>query len=85
MAFIICHELIKDRRNYKEDLIVLTGNLYGEVPSQNIKRWRKASRRSLLWWKTIFGDDLYVEIMRHNQEDEDRVNPYLISLLKSIK
>ena len=24
--------------------------------------------------------DLYVELMRHNQEDEDRVNPVLISL-----
>ncbi len=30
---------------YKEDIIVLTGNLYGEVPSKILESWRKTSRR----------------------------------------
>ena len=65
---------------YKEDLIVLTGNLYGEVPSKILNVGERQAEEALLWWKTIFGVDLYVEIMRHHQEDEDRVNPVLITL-----
>ena len=65
---------------YKEDLIVLTGNLYGEVPSKILNVGERQAEEALLWWKDKFGADLYVELMRHNQEDEDRINPVLISL-----
>ena len=65
---------------YKEDLIVLTGNLYGEVPSKILNVGERQAEDALLWWKSIFGADLCVELMRHNQEDEDRVNPVLINL-----
>ncbi|MDO1501772.1 DNA polymerase III subunit alpha [Winogradskyella maritima] len=67
---------------YKEDLIVLTGNLYGEVPSKVLNVGENQAEEALLWWKDTFGDDLYVELMRHNQEDENRVNPVLIDLAK---
>ena len=65
-------------QKYKEDLIVLTGNLYGEVPSKILNVGEKQAKEALLWWKDQFKDDLYIEIMRHNQEDENRVNPTLI-------
>tara|TARA_B110000037_G_scaffold211369_1_gene262838 strand:- start:1504 stop:5889 length:4386 start_codon:yes stop_codon:yes gene_type:complete len=65
---------------YKDDLIVLTGNLYGEVPSKILNVGERQAEDALLWWKDKFGADLYVELMRHKQEDEDRVNPVLISL-----
>ncbi|WP_445736806.1 DNA polymerase III subunit alpha [Mariniflexile sp.] len=67
---------------YKEDLIVLTGNLYGEVPSKVLNVGENQAEEALLWWKKQFGDDLYIELMRHNQEDENRVNPVLIELSK---
>ncbi|MCB0387661.1 MAG: DNA polymerase III subunit alpha [Winogradskyella sp.] len=67
---------------YKEDLIVLTGNLYGEVPSKVLNIGENQAEEALLWWKDAFGDDLYIEIMRHNQEDENRVNAVLIELSK---
>ncbi|MDX1333599.1 MAG: PHP domain-containing protein, partial [Robiginitalea sp.] len=54
---------------YKEDIIVLTGNLYGEVPSKILNQGEKQAEEALLWWKEHFGDDLYVELMRHGQED----------------
>ncbi len=63
---------------YKEDLLVLTGNLYGEVPSKVLNVGESQAEEALLWWKEQFGDDLYIELMRHGQEDEDRVNPTLI-------
>ena len=67
---------------YKEDLIVLTGSLYGEVPSKILNIGEKQAEEALLWWKKTFGEDLYLEIMRHGQEDEDRVNQTLIAFSK---
>ncbi|WP_299339061.1 DNA polymerase III subunit alpha [uncultured Psychroserpens sp.] len=67
-------------QQYKEDLICLTGNLYGEVPSKVLNVGENQAEEALIWWKQEFGDDLYIELMRHNQEDENRVNPVLIKL-----
>ncbi|GAB5398791.1 MAG: DNA polymerase III subunit alpha [Aureisphaera sp.] len=67
---------------YKEDIIVLTGSLYGEVPSKVLNIGEKQAEEALLWWKETFGDDLYIEIMRHNQEDEQRVNTTLVEFSK---
>lgn len=69
-------------QEYKDDLIVLTGNLYGEVPGKVLNVGEKQAEEALLWWKEQFGDDLYMEIMRHGQEDEDRVNQVLIAFAK---
>ncbi|WP_299211298.1 DNA polymerase III subunit alpha [uncultured Dokdonia sp.] len=65
---------------YKDDIIVLTGNLYGEVPSKILNVGEKQAEEALLWWKEQFGDDLYIELMRHGQDDEDRVMPVLVTL-----
>jgi DNA polymerase-3 subunit alpha len=67
---------------YKEDVIALTGNLYGEVPSKILNVGEKQAEEALLWWKEQFGDDLYIEMMRHGQEDEDRVNQVLLQMAK---
>ncbi|MDG1571139.1 DNA polymerase III subunit alpha [Robiginitalea sp. M366] len=67
---------------YKDDLIVLTGNLYGEVPSKVLNVGEKQAEEALLWWKERFGEDLYVELMRHGQEDEDRANQTLVALAR---
>ena len=67
---------------HKEDLIVLTGNLYGEVPSKVLNVGESQAEEALLWWKEQFGDDLYIELMRHNQEDENRVNSVLVEFSK---
>lgn len=69
-------------QQYKEDLIVLTGNLYGEVPSKILNVGENQAEEALLWWKEQFGDDLYIELMRHQQEDENRVNAVLIEFSK---
>jgi DNA polymerase III subunit alpha len=62
---------------YKEDIIVLSGNLYGEVPSKILNVGEKQAEEALIWWKEQFNDDFYLEIMQHNQEDERRVNQVL--------
>ncbi|MCO6148037.1 DNA polymerase III subunit alpha [Flavobacterium sp. NRK1] len=67
---------------YKEDIIVLSGNLYGEIPNKILNIGENQAEEALLWWKGMFGDDFYIELMRHGQEDENRVNQSLISLAR---
>ena len=67
---------------HKEDLIVLSGNLYGEIPSKILNVGENQAEEALLWWKEQFGDDFYLEIMRHNQENENHVNEVLVSFSK---
>ena len=67
-------------QQYKEDIIVLSGNLYGEIPNKILNLGENQAEEALIWWKTEFQDDFYIEVMRHNQEDENRVNEGLISL-----
>ncbi|MFP9099911.1 DNA polymerase III subunit alpha [Flavobacterium sp. RHBU_24] len=67
---------------YKDDLIVLSGNLYGEIPNKVLNMGENQAEDALLWWKNLFGADLYIELMRHGQEDENRVNDTLIKLAR---
>ena len=69
-------------KQYHQDLIALTGNLYGEVPSKILNVGDRQAEDALLWWKSIFGDDLYIELMRHHQENEDRANLVLLNFSK---
>lgn len=70
---------------YKEDIIVLSGNLYGEIPSKILNIGENQAEEALIWWKEQFGADFYLEIMRHNQEDENRVNKTLIEFSQKHK
>ena len=67
---------------YKEDLIVLTGNTYGEVPSKILNIGDRQAEEALLWWHEQFREDLYIEVMRHGEEGEDRANEILIQFSK---
>ena len=69
-------------QQFKSDLIVLTGNLYGEVPSKILNVGDRQAEDALIWWQNQFREDLYIELMRHNQEDETRVNKVLLDLAK---
>jgi DNA polymerase-3 subunit alpha len=69
-------------QQYKEDIIVLSGNLNGEIPNKILNLGENQAEEALLWWKEEFKEDFYMEVMRHNQEDENRVNTTLISLAR---
>jgi len=75
----IDREVIK---KYKDDLIILTGNLNGEVPGKILNVGENQAEEALLWWKETFGADLYIELMRHDQEEESRVNSVLVEFAK---
>ncbi len=75
----IDREIVKQ---FKEDIIILSGSLYGEVPNKVLNLGENQAEEALLWWKEQFGADFYIELMRHNQEDENRVNSSLITLAR---
>ena len=64
---------------YKDDLIVLTGSTYGSIPNMILNVGEKQAEDEFKWWFETFGDDFYVEINRHNLEEEDHVNKVLLS------
>ena len=67
---------------YKDNVIVLSGGLNGEVSNKILNVGENQAEEALLWWKAQFKDDFYIEIMRHNQEDENRVNETLVKLAR---
>ncbi|MBV1887829.1 MAG: DNA polymerase III subunit alpha [Urechidicola sp.] len=67
---------------YKDDLIVLSGNIYGEISSKILNIGEKQAEDALLWWKEKFDSDFYLEITNHKQENEQHVNEILISFSK---
>ncbi len=67
---------------YKEDVIVLSGNMYGEIPSKILNIGEKQAEEALLWWKTTFGEDFYLELNNHQQENEQHVNEVILAFSK---
>lgn len=67
---------------YKEGLIVLSGNVYGELYAKILNMGERQAKEALIWWKNTFAEDFYVEINRHGQADENRANPVLERMAK---
>ncbi len=67
---------------YKDDIIVLTGSLYGSIPNLILNVGEKQAEAEFCWWKDNFGEDFYVEIIRHNLEEENHVNNVLLKFAK---
>src|SRR5690625_4710515 len=70
--------------DYKEDIIVLSGGINGEISSKILNVGEKQAEEAALWWKEHFKDDFYIEILRHGQEDEDRINELLIPMAQRL-
>ena len=67
---------------YKEDLITLTGSLYGVIPNLILNVGEKQAEEEFKLWLDMFGDDFYVEIIKHGLEEEEHVNKVLIRFAK---
>ena len=67
---------------HKEGLIALTGSLYGEIPNLILNVGEKQAEEAFVWWKDNFGEDFYVEILRHNLEEEQHVNRILLKFAR---
>jgi DNA polymerase-3 subunit alpha len=61
----ISHEIIE---KYHEGLICSSACLAGEVPRAIMARDDKAVENAILWHKRVFGEDYYLEVMKHRTE-----------------
>lgn len=50
---------------YHEGIICCSACIAGEVPANILKGDINAARKSIEWYKSIFGDDYYLELQRH--------------------
>ncbi len=67
---------------YKEDLIALTGGIWGEIPNKILFEGKKQAEEALVWWKENFGDDFYIELNRHGVDEENSINEVLLDFSK---
>ena len=63
---------------HREGLIALTGSLYGSVPKLILNVGEQQAEEEFVWWHDTFGEDFYVEINRHDLEEEKHVNEVLL-------
>ncbi len=54
---------------YHEDLIICSACIGGEVPSKILKDDIEGARETVRWFKSIWGDDYYLELQRHEVKD----------------
>ncbi len=67
---------------HKEHIIVTSGGVSGEIPQLILQEGASKAEEALLWWKTHFSDDFYIELVRHGLPEEERVNPVLIEMAR---
>jgi DNA polymerase-3 subunit alpha len=67
---------------FKDDVIAFSGGLRGEVSDLILNVGERQAEEAFLWWKEQFGDDFYVELLRHGLEEENRVNETLLKFCK---
>ena len=85
----IDHEVLKQ---YHEGLICCSACIGGEVPQLIMAGKLKEAEEAVLWFKEVFGDDYYIELMRHKTDKpnanyqtyelQQKINPVLIELAR---
>ena len=69
---------------YHEGLICSSACLAGEVASEIVKGDMEAAKKSALWFKSIFGEDYYLEIQNNGIKEQVLVNQKLIQLSREL-
>lgn len=82
----------KELEAHKEGLIIASACLGGEIPKLILADRIDEADAQIKWWKSVFGDDYYIELQRHpasvpnaNREVyelQERVNPILVDLAR---
>lgn len=63
---------------HKEGLIATTGGITAEIPNLILNVGENQAEEAFVWWHQTFGDDFYVELIRHGLEEEDHLNKILL-------
>lgn len=57
---------------HSEGLIVCSACIAGEVPNKILKGDLAGAEEALLWYKSVFGEDYYLELQRHEVKDPNQ-------------
>ncbi len=63
---------------FSKHVIALSGGLEGEIPALILNRGEEEAEVAFRWWLEVFGDNFYVQLMRHGLPEEERVNDILL-------
>ena len=63
---------------YSQNIIALSGGLSGEIPNLILNTGEHQAEDALKWWIQVFGEDFYIELLRHDQEENNRANEVLL-------
>ena len=61
----VTHEIIE---RYSEGLICSSACMAGEIPRAILAQDEEALEKAILWHKRVFGEDYYLEVMKHRTE-----------------
>jgi len=63
---------------FKENLMATTGSLTGEIPNLILNVGEAQAEEAFVYWHNLFGEDFYVELIRHGLPEEEHVNQVLL-------
>ena len=67
---------------YHEGLIATTCCLGAEIPQAIMYKSEPEAEELFRWWLDLFGEDYYVELQRHELEEQQKVNTVLLKFAK---
>lgn len=71
-------------QEYHEGLICLSSCIQGEVPQLVLAGRMDDALETAKFYKSLFGDDFYLEIQRHGIEDQERIIPGIAQLAEDL-
>ncbi len=69
---------------YSEGLVALSGCLFGEVAQNIVRRNYDEAIETAKWYKSVFGDDYYLEVQNHGMIEEKEVLDGVLSISREL-
>ena len=67
---------------YHEGLIATTCCIGAYVPQTILHDGEEAAEKEFKWWLDIFGEDYFIELQRHNMQEQELINQSLLKFAK---
>ncbi|AHH08553.1 DNA polymerase III subunit alpha [Borrelia anserina] len=73
-----------DIEKYSQGLICTSACIGGIIPQLILANRFDDAKNTILWFKSVFGDDFYLELQRHGIKQQDIVNEKLIAYSREL-
>ncbi|WP_132055432.1 DNA polymerase III subunit alpha [Pseudocnuella soli] len=67
---------------YSEGLIATTCCIGAYVPQTILHHGEEAAEKEFKWWFDMFGEDYFIELQRHNMQEQETINQVLLKFSK---